>query len=33
MGANGVVGINLDYGVLGNTELMMISVNGTAVKF
>ena len=33
MGANGVVGIDLDCGVLGNSEIMMISVNGTAVKF
>ena len=33
MGANGVVGIDLDCGVLGNSEIIMISVNGTAVNF
>ena len=33
MGANGVVGIDFDYEVLGETNgMMMVSVSGTAVK-
>ena len=34
MGANAVVGIDIDYGTLGDTgSMLMVSVNGTAVKF
>ena len=34
MGANGVVGIDIDYGTLGQSgSMLMISVNGTAVKY
>ena len=34
MGANGVVGIDIDYGTLGDTgSMLMVSVNGTAVKY
>ena len=33
MGANAVVGIDIDYGTLGDTgSMLMASVNGTAVK-
>ena len=33
MGANAVVGIDIDYGTLGDTgSMLMVSVNGTAVK-
>ncbi len=33
MGANGIVGIDFDYEVLGETNgMMMVSVSGTAVK-
>ena len=33
MGANGVVGIDFDYAVLGETNgMMMVVVSGTAVK-
>jgi uncharacterized protein YbjQ (UPF0145 family) len=33
MGANGVVGVDFDYAVLGETNgMMMVSVSGTAVK-
>ena len=34
MGANGVVGIDIDYGTIGDTgSMLMVSVNGTAVKY
>ena len=34
MGANGVVGIDIDYGTLGDTgSMLMVSVNGTAIKY
>ena len=34
MGANAVVGIDIDYGTLGDTGYMlMVSFNGTAVKY
>ncbi len=34
LGANAVVGIDIDYGTLGDTgSMLMVSVNGTAVKF
>ena len=34
MGAEGVVGVDLDYEVLGaNNGMLMVSVSGTAVKF
>ena len=34
MGANAVVGIDIDYGTLGDTgSMLMVSVNGTAVKY
>ena len=34
MGANGVVGIDIDYGTLGDTgSMLMVSVNGTAVRY
>jgi uncharacterized protein YbjQ (UPF0145 family) len=32
MGANAVVGVDLDYNVIGQS-MMMVSANGTAVKF
>ena len=33
MGANGVIGIDFDYEVLGETNgMMMVAVSGTAVK-
>jgi uncharacterized protein YbjQ (UPF0145 family) len=33
LGANGVVGVDFDYAVLGETNgMMMVSVSGTAVK-
>lgn len=33
MGANGIIGIDFDYEVLGETNgMMMVSVSGTAVK-
>jgi uncharacterized protein YbjQ (UPF0145 family) len=33
MGANGVVGIDFDYEVMGETNgMMMVCVSGTAVK-
>lgn len=33
MGANGVIGVDFDYEVLGETNgMMMVSVSGTAVK-
>ena len=31
MGANAVVGIDLDYSVLGQTNIIMVSATGTAV--
>ena len=34
LGANGVVGIDIDYGTLGDTgSMLMVSVNGTAIKY
>ena len=34
MGANAVVGIDIDYGTIGDTgSMLMVSVNGTAVKY
>ena len=34
MGANAVVGIDIDYGTLGDKgSMLMVSVNGTAVKY
>tara|TARA_Y100001980_G_C14544952_1_gene324289 strand:- start:23 stop:445 length:423 start_codon:yes stop_codon:yes gene_type:complete len=34
MGANAVVGIDIDYGTLGDTgSMLMVSVNGTAIKY
>ena len=34
MGANAVVGIDIDYGTLGDTgSMLMVSVNGTAAKY
>jgi uncharacterized protein YbjQ (UPF0145 family) len=33
LGANGVIGIDFDYEVLGETNgMMMVAVSGTAVK-
>ena len=33
MGANGIIGIDFDYEVLGETNgMMMVAVSGTAVK-
>ncbi len=34
MGADGIIGIDIDYEVVGqNGSMMMVSVSGTAVKF
>ena len=34
MGANGVVGIDIDYGTIGEKgSMLMVSVNGTAIKY
>lgn len=34
MGANGIVGVDIDYEVLGtNNGMLMVTVSGTAVKF
>ncbi len=34
LGANGVIGIDFDYEVLGETNgMMMVAVSGTAIKF
>ena len=34
LGANGVAGIDIDYGTLGDTgSMLMVSVNSTAIKF
>lgn len=34
LGANGIIGIDIDYGVLGeNSGMLLVSVNGTAVVY